>query len=334
MGLIGVRVNISDGAAFVDLTKALSYLTGSVVPQGSTVNVVGIDYDTPANNTDSATQTLYASYYPSNDMLVAAWRNAFAAHCNAREDLDLMDDLGEFVIGFNTQTMLHPRENFDTNTESQVTGNANYRHVEDGWYNWAVLQSVDSYSYTTRPNNLTAPHTSLGANEPEKFYSTYSGLGDIDGIIVGKYTAGHGGSAIAGTAEEVLSKFAIGGPTLMDPTATPRKTAKISIIEAFNHQNPIPKPDVDVFGGTYDVLPKYGYKRLQDIPMTLKIHAANTPAHHTIPMGGIDVFCGLLRLTDTWGGAFGAGSAPDEAGGAAASQQGTMTIWISGWSEF
>ena len=46
----------------MDLTKALSYLTGSHVPQGSTVNVVGLDYDSPQNAQDSTTESMYLSY--------------------------------------------------------------------------------------------------------------------------------------------------------------------------------------------------------------------------------------------------------------------------------
>ena len=322
-------MNVSGGAAFVDLTKALSYITGSVVPQGATVNLVGIDYDSPHNNADSATESMYIHYYPTNDMLVSAWRNAFAAHCNAREDLNLMENLGEFVVGWDTANILFPGVDFASTEESQANalGTSGYRFIEDGWYNWACLENTASRPYTTRATSQ-APHTILGSNEPEALLSTYSGIGDIDGIIVGAYSTQSTGNARAGTTLGVVSKFAIGGPTAVGSTGT----AKIGLISSFNTQNPIPPADKDVFGTSYDLIPKYGLQRLLDNPMSLKIQTGMA-THFTIPLGGVDVMCGLIRLTDNWV-IPNVSSAPDETGGSSAGDHGTMTFWVSGWSEF
>lgn len=304
MTLIGVRVNISGGVGGVCLAKALSYLTGSHVPQGASFNLVGIDYDSPHNAADVLGQTMYVSYYPTTDKLVDAWRNGFAAHCNARDDLNLMSNLGEFIVGWNTATI-----------DYAGTGPTGGHYEEEVFYNFAPLDTVASRSYVV---------ATAGGSRPtivaEAAYFCHTGMDEYDGIIVGDFNG-----------NQWLSKFALGGDT---QTNAGNKTAKISLIDAYNKSNP-PFTDqtMDFMGNTTDNLVKYGYARLQDIPMTIKIQPS-VATHFTIPMGGVKVMCGYLRLTDNWNDITqGSGTGANETG-ADSANSGTVTFWIDGWDEF
>jgi len=320
MGLIGIRLNIGGGAFAADLTKALSYLTGSHVPSGSSVNVVGIDYDSPHNNADSATESMYLAYYPVNDKLVSAWRNGFAAHCNAREDLNIMGSLGEFVVGWGTSSIEYPGDaptGWEQTTGSPGLSPAHFE--EEAFYNWASLECNISRTYVVAAATGTRP----GIIAESRFFC-HSGIDNYDGVIVGSYADGH----------TYKSKFAIGGDTSSRLISGSQYSAKIGLIDAYNKANPVnDNKSLDAFGFSEENIKKYGYNYLNDIPMVLKIQTGMS-THFTIPVGGINVMCGLLRLSDTWTDiAVGTSNPPDEHGGDSANS-GTLTVWVSGWNEF
>ena len=308
-------MNISGGKFAVDLTRALSYLTGSHVPQGSTVKVVGLDYDSPANNADSATESMYLGYYPTTDKLVHAWRNAFAAHCNAKEDLLIMNDIGEFIVGWNTSTILHPGA---TPTGQSASGTPSGDFEEEIFYNWAPLAGNLAATY----NQAVAAGSSPTTNADARYFCN-SRIEQYEGVVVGSYQDNR----------SYTSKFALGGDTQTGGTGP--YTAKISIIDAFNKANPVlDDQSQDPFGYSNMTLKKYGNKHLQDLPMVLKIQTGMS-THFTLPVGGIDVMCGLLRLSNTEQHIMTPSSAPDETGaGSDGAQRGTLTVWVSGWTEF
>ena len=301
-------MNISGGRFAVDLTKALSYLTGSHVPSGSTVNVVGLDYDSPQNANDSTTESMYLHYYPTSDRLVAAWRNAFAAHCNAREDLMVMGELGEFVVGWSTTSISHD----GASLTGQAAPFANGAFEEEVFYNWAPLETAASRSYTVATGAGSRP-----AIIAESAYFCHNGMDEYDGVIVGSYADNR----------TYTSKFAISGTT--NTAGSGPYTARIGIIDAYNKANPVDTDlPTDPFGFKPDNIKKYGYVKLNDIPMTLKIQTGMS-THFTLPVGGINVMCGLMRMTDTWN----TDTPPDESGASSAAS-GTLTVWVNGWTEF
>lgn len=307
-------MNIGGGKYAVDLTRALSYLTGEHVPQGSTVKVVGLDYDSPHNDADSTTESMYIGYYPTTDKLVHAWRNAFAAHCNAKEDLLIMNDIGEFVVGWNTSTILHP----GTAASGQNAPWDGQDFEEEVFYNWAPLQSNLAVTYNQATASGSRPTTNADAR-----YFCNSRIDEYEGVAVGSYQDNRA----------YVSKFALGGVTATAGAGP--YTAKIGIIDAFNKANPV-KTDLaeDPFGQKNTARRKYGEYFLQDLPMVLKIQTGMS-THFTLPVGGVDVMCGLLRFTDKEEHIMVASSAPDETGaGTDGAQRGTLTVWVSGWTEF
>ena len=308
MALIPIRV-IASQSHGVDLTKALSYITGSHVPQGSTVKVVGIDYDSPQNNSDLATESMYISWFQTNDMLVSAWRNAFAAHLNAREDLNMMEDLGEFEVGWYTSG-LHP---------SSTPGVASNNFDEDVPFDWAPL---DTSKGTTRKTTAALGTATGPLGEPDSNYFCYPDL--LDSVKVGSFNG-----------DVWDSRFALLGSTITDASS---KRATIGIIDAFNKANPVYQDmGTDPFGqaNPMNSVKKYGDRRLFNEPMKMKIQPGLS-THFQIPMGGINVMCGIVRLhdgfLDYYADGSSSGGTPDETGNAA--DTGIITFWIEGWTEF
>jgi len=285
----------------------LSYITGSHVPQGSTVKVVGIDYDSPQNQQDNTSQSMYISWYQTNDMLVSAWRNAFAAHLNAREDLNMMQDLGEFEVGWYTSG-LHP---------STAPGIQTTNFDEDVPFDWAPLDTSkgNTWKTTAALGNSTSQ---LGA--PDSNYFCYPDL--LDSVKVGSYNG-----------DVWDARFAFGGSTITDASS---KRATIGIIDAFNKANPVTQDQgTDPFGQSLNQDKKYGDRKLFNEPMKMKVQPGFS-THFQIPMGGINVMCGIIRMhdgfLDYYADGYASGGTPDEDGNAAAT--GILTIWVEGWTEF
>lgn len=285
----------------------MSYITGSHVPQGSTVKVVGIDYDSPQNNSDLATESMYIAWFQTNDMLVAAWRNAFAAHCNAREDLNMMEDLGEFEVGWYTSGL----------DPATTPGVSSSNFDEDVPFEWAPLNTTVGNIWKT----TSATGGSTGAlGDGNRNFFCYPDL--MDSVKVGSFNG-----------DVWDARFTLMGSTLTDSGS---KRATIGLIDSYNKANPVVQEQgTDPFGQSLSQDKKYGDYKLFREPCKMKIQPG-TSTHFQIPMGGINVMCGIVRLFDDYQDYFadgtGSGGTPDETGNAAAT--GILTFWVESWTEF
>lgn len=271
------------------------------------MKVVGIDYDSPQDAQDNLNESMYISWFNTSDRMVHAWRNCFAAHCNAREDLNMMEDLGEFEVAWYTNGI----------GPSTTPGVASSNFDEDVAFEWAPLATQQGYIWKTTAH--TGGSTAALGTADANFFCAPDLM---DSVKVGSFNG-----------DVWDARFGLFGATLTDAGSN---RASIGVIDSYNKANPVQHDyGTDPFGHAAESRKKFGNYLLYPYPNTMKIQPG-TSTHFQIPIGGINVMCGIVRLHDDHDDLYHDGSAsggtPDETGNDTAT--GILTFWIEGWNEF
>jgi len=160
----------------IDLSTALSLKLGTTIMQGFVPTVSKIAWQGLAG-TEAG---LMVSHVPANKKIISMWRAAFQAHNNTAEYRQLMEDPGEFTVGWNCVSLY------------QAPSTSYFSHVDPD--KWCRLDG----SYICAPQN-TDSVVVVADEEGNEWKARFSlvgnsakgGVATVDGVTDANIAAGY-----------------------------------------------------------------------------------------------------------------------------------------------